>query len=137
MYFGFFLIAVLLGLLAIFAGLRYRTARRTGNVEGSVLAVLAVAILAATVVGLHEVEYVPVILFMGLVASFVAAWVHEFSFLMHQPDDAFNGHNDKLIWAILLIVLPPVGVVAFWSFRRAHGTEGRKPEPIPSSRDWF
>jgi len=71
---------------------------------------------------------------MGLLIAFVLmilAWVREFVFLMRQADDVFPGRNDKLIWALLLIVLPPVGALAFWSFRRAHWPEA-KPANVRS-----
>ncbi len=134
---AFVLIAAFLILLAISATLRHRLANWLGSTEGPVLGVLGMAILAASIIGLFEVELVPAVLFIGLVVAFAVAWIAEFAFLMRQPDDAFNGRNDKLIWAILLIVLPPVGVVAFWSFRRAHWSSDRKPEPVGSARDWF
>jgi len=64
--------------------------------------------------------------FPGVVALSVlfvlltVAWLRQFGFLMQLGDDAFPGRFDKLIWALLLIVLPPVGVLAFWSYREAH-----------------
>jgi hypothetical protein len=66
------------------------------------------------------------LLLLGAVVLFVITWVRDFAYLMTQPDSAFPGRYDKPIWAFLLIVLPPVGVVAFWSYRRAHEVE-RKP----------
>lgn len=55
----------------------------------------------------------------------VYAWVREFTFLMRLGDDAFPGRYDKLIWAFLLIALPPVGILAFWSYRLAHWPRGK------------
>ena len=36
---------------------------------------------------------------------------------MRLDDEAFPGRNDKLIWAVLLIVLPPAGVWLFQGYR--------------------
>lgn len=70
-----------------------------------------------------------------LIAAFLA-WLHEFILLMRLPDEAFPGRFDKLVWASLLILLPPIGLLAFWSFRKAHWTE--KPLPTrPGLDDWF
>jgi hypothetical protein len=61
---------------------------------------------------------------IGLViAYFVRVWLREFAFLMGVDDSAFPGHNDKLIWAILLIVLPPLGLILFRAHRRAYWPE--------------
>jgi len=60
-----------------------------------------------------------------LLVVFVMAWLHEFRFLMPLRDDAFPGQNDKLIWAFLLIVLPPVGLWVFRSYRLAHWPESK------------
>jgi hypothetical protein len=57
------------------------------------------------------------------VVLFARAWLREFSFLMGVDDSAFPGHHDKLIWALLLIVLPPVGVYLFRAHRRAYWPE--------------
>ena len=67
-------------------------------------------------------------LFLGLailaaIVLFARAWLREFSFLMGTDDSAFPGRNDKLIWALLLIVLPPVGVYLFRAHRRAYWPE--------------
>ena len=52
---------------------------------------------------------------------FARAWLREFTYLMRLSDDPFPGHNDKLIWAILLIVLPPVGTwLVPQTYREAH-----------------
>ncbi len=61
-------------------------------------------------------------------ALFIWAWAREFSLLMRLEDGAFPGHNDKLIWAILLIVLPPAGLFLFRSYRAEHW-----PEPKPDA----
>lgn len=57
------------------------------------------------------------------VVLFARAWLREFAFLMGVDDSAFPGRNDKLIWALLLIVLPPVGVYLFRAHRRAYWPE--------------
>ena len=71
----------------------------------------------------------------GLLALALAVlWYREFRFLMNLPDDAFPGHSDKTIWALLLIVLPPVGMLAFHSYRRAHWPES-KTVAAPAAHD--
>jgi hypothetical protein len=50
---------------------------------------------------------------------YLRTWRDEFIFLMGLRDDVFPGHNDKLIW-VLLLVLTPVGVWLFRSYRLAH-----------------
>jgi hypothetical protein len=57
------------------------------------------------------------------VVLFARAWLREFGFLMGVDDSAFPGRNDKLIWAMLLIVLPPLGVYLFRAHRRAYWPE--------------
>jgi len=74
---------------------------------------------------------------MGLLIGFVLmvlAWVRELVFLMRLADDVFPGRHDKLIWALLLIALPPLGALAFWSFRRAHWPEA-KPVDLRSAHE--
>lgn len=66
---------------------------------------------------------------LALLYLFAVAWLREFEFLIQLRDDAFPGRNDKLIWALLLIVLPPVGVWLFHSYRGV-----RWPEPSASKR---
>jgi hypothetical protein len=60
---------------------------------------------------------------VAVVVLFARNWLREFSFLMGVDDSAFPGHHDKLIWALLLIVLPPVGVYLFRAHRRAYWPE--------------
>lgn len=59
----------------------------------------------------------------ALVVAAVLAWVHEFVWLMRLDDSAFPGRHDKLVWSLLMIALPPIGLLAFWAFRRAHWIE--------------
>jgi hypothetical protein len=73
---------------------------------------------------------------LGTIVLLIVSWVRDFAYLMSQPDHAFPGRYDKLIWALLLIVLPPVGVVAFWSYRRAQLGESRVAKPA-AARDWL
>jgi hypothetical protein len=68
-------------------------------------------------------EVLAVVAVVAVVVLFARAWLREFSFLMGVDDSAFPGRNDKLIWAVLLIVLPPVGVYLFRAHRRAYWPE--------------
>jgi hypothetical protein len=56
----------------------------------------------------------------GLSVGFARAWAYEFRFLMSLGDDAFPGAFDKVVWAVLLILAPPVGLHMFRSYRLAH-----------------
>ena len=67
---------------------------------------------------------------------FARAWVREFAYLMRLGDDAFPGRNDKLIWAILLIVLPPVGVWLFRAYREAHWPEAKPAKARAEAFDY-
>jgi hypothetical protein len=91
-------------------------------------------LLVAVILGFAAVILRASLLFVLLAATllfwFASAWLREFRFLMHLSDDVFPGQNDKLIWAILLIVLPPVGLWLFQSYREAHW-----PETKPSSTE--
>jgi hypothetical protein len=92
---------------------------------------IALVVLAAIFI----VPALPVVLTLAVVAAlflFARAWLKEFTYLMRLGDDAFPGHNDKLIWAILLIVMPPVGAWLFQTYREAHW-----PEVKPTRADAF
>ena len=89
---------------------------RLQRAEGWQLALLVVFL----VVALPVIPAVLLLVMVGALVLFAQAWVREFAFLMRLGDDAFPGHNDKLIWAILLIVLPPVGAWLFGTYRAAH-----------------
>src|SRR5689334_6716873 len=92
---------------------RARHAIFTGENLPILLFVLAMLVLAAA--GPDEFR---IAVLLSAVVAFALAWFHEFRFLMRLNDDAFPGRNDKLIWALLLMLFPPVGAVVFWSFRR-------------------
>ncbi|WP_406694501.1 hypothetical protein V5E97_25845 [Singulisphaera sp. Ch08] len=64
-----------------------------------------------------------------VVAFFLWAWQREFLFLMGLRDDAFPGRYDKLIWTFLLIMMAPVGLWFFRSYRLTHWPEP-KPEMV-------
>ena len=85
-------------------------------------------IALVVLVGVMFLPMVPLVLGVALLAAFVLfarAWLKEFTHLMRLRDDAFPGHNDKLIWAMLLIVLPPVGAWLFQTYREAHWPEAK------------
>ena len=97
-----------------------------------IMAVVVVLVLLQAIVALL---FAPAALLLlatfGLAAFFFArAWLREFTFLMRADDDAFHGRNDKLIWAILLIVVSPVGLYLFRSYRLAHWPEAKPTSPV-------
>ena len=61
---------------------------------------------------------------MVVVLLAIRAWRYEFLLLMSLSDEEFPGRNDKLIWAAALLIVPPIGVWLFRSYRAA-----RWPEP--------
>ncbi|MGE3821003.1 MAG: hypothetical protein AB7I30_16445 [Isosphaeraceae bacterium] len=68
-------------------------------------------------------------------ALFLRAWGREFLFLMTVDDAEFPGRFDKAIWALVMIVLPPVGLWTFRTYREVRWPESlAKPEPV---RDLF
>lgn len=97
------------------------------------LALLCLAIVVGLGLGGHERWSIVLMILAGLaVVMFGAAWLREFRFLINLSDDVFPGRNDKLIWGILLIVLPPVGVWLFRSYRAAHW-----PATKTARTSWF
>jgi hypothetical protein len=85
-------------------------------------------ILALVLLAICVLPLLPVVVALAVLAAvvlFAKAWLREFTYLMRLRDDAFPGHNDKLIWAILLIILPPVGAWLFQTYREAHWPEAK------------
>jgi hypothetical protein len=84
--------------------------------------------LLMVIVGALALPILPVVLALAVIVALVLfgrAWLKEFTYLMRLRDDVFPGHNDKLIWAILLIVLAPVGIWLFQTYREAHWPEAK------------
>jgi hypothetical protein len=68
------------------------------------------------------------LLSLAVLAWFVRVWCDEFVFLMGLRDEELPGRNDKLIWSVMLLILPPISVWLFRSYRVAHWPE---PKPVP------
>jgi hypothetical protein len=85
---------------------------------------IALLVMAAIFI-LPVVPFVLVLAVLAAVVLFARAWLREFTYLMKLHDEAFPGRNDKLIWAMLLIVLPPVGAWLFQTYREAHWPEAK------------
>lgn len=77
-------------------------------------AALPVAILVAAAAGL---------------VMFAEVWYKEFHDLMDLGDADFPGKNDKAIWAIFLICVPPVGVLTFRAYRRSRWADAKQVDP--------
>jgi len=92
---------------------------------GGIVALL-VLLFAAAQGGPGEAGFLLFLAALIVVAFFLWAWQREFLFLMGLRDDAFPGRYDKLIWTFLLIMMAPVGLWFFRSYRLAHW-----PEPKP------
>lgn len=93
---------------------------------------IAALILLAVAAGDGAIE----IGFLGVVLGLALIWVREFSILMRAAEEEFPGRFDKPIWALAILLVPPVGVVAFWVFRRAHWAEA-KPHPRSGRNELF
>jgi hypothetical protein len=94
-------------------------------------------LILVAVAALIVIPAIPVLAVLAGVTAlmvFGRAWGREFSTLMRLDDGAFPGHHDKLIWAILLIVMPPVGVYHFRSYREAHWPEAK---PKATQHEFF
>jgi len=79
------------------------------------------------------------LLLMLLLAGF---WVTQILDLMHRRDDEFPGRSDKLIWALVIILLPGLGAFAYWLWKpllpvaspeslRREFTGIKTPQPAP------
>lgn len=95
-----------------------------------VFAVAFGTILLYTLMNRHAYQdgYFALAIVGAVVVGFTVLWAREFGFLMNLRDDNLPGRFDKPIWAALLVVLPPIGLVLFRSHRLAHWPE---PEPKP------
>ncbi len=89
-------------------------------------------LVAVVLLGLvvRQPPFLIVAAFAMAVILFGLEWRREFRFLMGLEDEAFRGRNDKLIWAFLLIVLPPVGVWLFRSHRMAEWPEAETAKKV-------
>jgi hypothetical protein len=102
------------------------------NTPGLRLLAVFILVLVAMVSG----RLLPVVLAVAagsFLVWFATAWLQEFRFLMPLSDDVFPGRNDKLIWALLLVVLPPVGVWLFRSYRQERWPETKPSEAAAAS----
>jgi hypothetical protein len=99
--------------------------------------------LAWVLIGFAIVVLLPAamaLLLGAVVVALVFFWVGEFVRLMRTSPGAFPGRNDRLVWIIVMVVLLPVGALAFWTYRSTQATwvndppfeRGEKP-PSPWS----
>jgi hypothetical protein len=86
-----------------------------------------IAVVILLLVILPTAPAIPVFLILAAIVLFARAWLREFAFLMRLGDADFPGVHDKLIWAMLMIVLPPVGLGLFRSYRISQWPETAKP----------
>jgi len=98
----------------------------------TVTIVLLIAVLLPTLIPIFLL-LIPFVLLMAIatgVVLFARAWGREFLALMRLGDHDFPGRFDKLVWAALLILAPPVGVWMFGAYRAAHWGEDKAAEPV-------
>lgn len=84
-----------------------------------------IAVAALFIATVDEPGWWIVFTLIGIGALFARTWIREFTFLMSLRDENFPGRSDKLIWAFVLVVVPPAGVWAMRNFRKTHW-----PEPV-------
>jgi hypothetical protein len=139
-------VAVLLGgmalVLLLATMIRHPVAARVEGVlkpflSGVLILAFCVGLLAMSVQLFQTPGPALALLFLITLGMLAFTWLRDFAHLMSQPDHAFPGRYDKLIWAALLIFLPPVGLLAYWSYRRAEQPEPRSFKTQPTSRDWL
>jgi small-conductance mechanosensitive channel len=82
------------------------------------------------VVALSLIPLLVALITIVLLVALLFVWVAEFVTLMRLPEDVFPGHRDKLVWMLFMLLVPPVGLLAFWTFRRSHWPDG-VPVPPP------
>ena len=58
-----------------------------------------------------------------VIVLFARSWMYEFMFLMNLRDSDFPGRFDKLVWALLMIGMPPVGLWVFRGYHLSHWPE--------------
>ena len=77
--------------------------------------------LAWGLIGLAVVVLLPaaISLLMGaVVVAMVFFWVGEFVRLMRTAPSEFPGRHDRLVWITVMVLLLPIGALAFWTYRR-------------------
>ena len=87
------------------------------NAWGIAAAVLLIAVLTVSPPGFLAMAGLIVLVL------FARSWMHEFVFLMHLKDSDFPGRFDKLVWALLMIGVAPVGLWIFRGYHLAHWPE--------------
>jgi hypothetical protein len=78
-------------------------------------------------VGAAAVLLLPAVLGLLLAVAVLAVvllWIREFVRLMSMSPAVFPGRHDRWVWIVLMLAVPPVGLVAFWMFRRGREEEG-------------
>jgi hypothetical protein len=92
----------------------------------------AVAVAAFLILAFQTgylIAFILVVVSFIVMAWFVRAWSHEFVFLMGLRDSDLPARHDKLIWAVMLVTLPPITTWLFRSYRLAHW-----PEPVQETQ---
>jgi len=121
-----FLILVAAALLpaALFAYRRSRPLRRSGGGPGPwiILAALVPAFIFFLLLqaGPGDDRSIMALLLLAAFVMMFVFWMRELITLMGLGDEAFPGRHDKILWFALLVLLPPIGMIAFSVFRRAY-----------------
>ena len=68
--------------------------------------------------------------FILVAVAFVIFWASQLYDLMCRKDDEFPGRNDKVLWVLILILLPVIGVVLYWFWKPfPKGNATARPNP--------
>lgn len=93
------------------------------------------AVLLALVVVLLAFNAPPQLGVMLVLGVLFVLWYREFAGLMDMREETFPGRHDKIIWALFLIVLPPLGAPVFWFYRQSRWAEAKRA-PSVQAADW-
>jgi hypothetical protein len=73
--------------------------------------------------------YMLVLIFILLIVPWILFWGYQFVQLMHLKDEDVPGTHDKLIWAALFLLLPPIAPFVFrWWHQGYVQKQERRPE---------
>jgi hypothetical protein len=98
------------------------------NLWKVLLGLVVVAFLFAVIVdGPRDKGFFLLPICAAVLWLFLRAWRREFVYLMGLRDDELPGRFDKLIWAVMLTILPPIGL---WCFRSYHVAHWPEPKPV-------
>jgi hypothetical protein len=88
--------------------------------------ILVKVLLIVLVVAALATHAPPQLLVLAALGVLVVLWYREFAGLMDMREETFPGRHDKIVWAVFLIALPPVGAPVFWFYRQSRWAEAKR-----------